>query len=505
MTGIIALVPGLLISLVAAGLMLRVLGTITYGVWAVATATLLYLSVSDFGLGWAVQRFLSEYRVRSATAEQAVFIGTVAVAYLAIAAIIVAASFGVGLALPSLTKHVVGTDQTIPTALFLGVAVAFTLWMNAVLGALHAWQHLPLANLVRGFYGAGAGTAPLVMSVIGLGLGGAALGLAANAALWFVVALVFARREIPSLKLAPPRARVMRQVLGYSAVMFAMGVGAMIVFGSDSVVIGAILGPAAVPAYALALRGTRSATFALHKVADALFPTFAALKATSDLDSTRRWYSIAARVELAGSVFLALTIFPAGQTILALWLGPSNVLVLPAFALAVLLILLEAAIHPAAILAGAAGGERPLAGVNNIEAIANIGLSLALIRPWGVTGVIAGTICAQVCTNLWWLPRWAKRHLHWSWHDYVAEIIAPCVLPGAAGGGSAGVVWLLLWHFYPPADGVLSGLAGGITFALTYGIRSRELPEIRRVISLATAVRMRLHKPTANRRREPLG
>lgn len=494
LSGLVALAPALLISLVTAGLMLRVMGTVIYGVWAVATALLLYLSLADFGLGSAVQRFMSEYRVRGAHKQQATFIGTLVTAYVVVGTVVVGVSAGIGLVLPSLTGHAVGADETLPTALLLGSAVAFTLWMNAALGALHAWQMLPMANLVRGLYGVGAGVAPLIMVVLGLGLKGAALGVAVNSLASFGVAVALARRKIPSLGVAAPSRAVARQVLKYSTLMFATGVGAMIVFGADSIVIGAALGPAAVPAYALALKGTRSATLGLHKLADALFPTFAALKATDDLAGARRWYAIAARAELAGAVFLALFLLPAGHTILRLWLGPSNVLVLPAFALALLLIILEAAVHPPAILAGAAGGERSLAGVNSLEALANIALSLALVRPWGVTGVIAGTVLAEIGTNLWWLPRWAKRYLDWSWADYVAEIFAPSFVPGAVGAVTAAAAWLVLQQANLGAAGLLSGFAGGTAFVLAYTLPFPERPEVRRMISLAALLRSQLHK-----------
>jgi O-antigen/teichoic acid export membrane protein len=269
----------------------------------------------------------------------------------------------------------------------------------------------------------------------------------------------------------------------------------MVIFGADSVVIGAILGPAAVPAYALALKGTRSMTLGLHKVADALFPAYAALKAIGDVDGTRRWYTISARVEVAGSVVLALTLWPAGRTVLGWWLGQSNVLVLPAFMLAVLLIILEAIIHPAAVLAAAAGGERPLAGANNVEAAANLGLSLALIRPWGVTGVIAGTVVAQIFTNLWWLPRWAIKYLGWSWHDYATRTIVPSLVPGAVGTLAAAGFWLVFRQVSPSAAGLASGVAGGFAFLLTYSIPFRERPEVRRAILLAAHVGSQLRRP----------
>ena len=103
------------------------------------------------------------------------------------------------------------------------------------------------------------------------------------------------------------------------------------------------------------------------------------------------------------------------------------------FTLAVVLVLMEAVVHPGAILAAATGGERRMALFNNAEAVLNLGLSIVFVIRFGVVGVIGATILAQALTNLWFLPVWAMRSLAISVREYATATFVRTAIPAACG------------------------------------------------------------------------
>jgi O-antigen/teichoic acid export membrane protein len=247
--------------------------------------------------------------------------------------------------------------------------------------------------------------------------------------------------------------------------MFLISAGTAIVFETDTLVIAGFIGTAAVSAYAITLRLTRGLTAFLHKVPDVLFPFYAGMRARGDLDGLRKNYLLTARLEIAGAAVVVLGLIFAGRPLIALWVGAANLSNAAVFALAVVLVVMEAVVHPGAVLAAATGGERRMAIFNNSEAVLNLGLSIVLAIRFGVTGVILATLLAQSLTNLWYLPRWALRHLDISLAQYARATFGRVILP-AIGGALAGAVVTWLWS--STAGAFVSATAAVMTFLIAY-------------------------------------
>jgi O-antigen/teichoic acid export membrane protein len=253
--------------------------------------------------------------------------------------------------------------------------------------------------------------------------------------------------------------------MSYTGFMLLISMGTAVVFQTDNLIIASFLGVAYVAPYAVALRVTRTLTLFIHRIPDVLFPFYSGMRAQGDKARLRENFLVTARLELVAGMCFALGLAFAGPTVLRIWVGGENVIVLPAFALAVTLVALEAIVHPAAVLAAATGGERSMAAMNNAEAILNLVFSLLLVRRLGVVGVIGGTVAAQAITNLWWMPRWAMRHLAVSLHCYFAKVISPSLVPALTGGAAGLLVLAGLESTWSNA-----ALAGGGVAMIVYSV-----------------------------------
>jgi O-antigen/teichoic acid export membrane protein len=475
LTGYLYLVVAAVATLVMTSATLYALGATGFGVWALITAVAAYIAVTDFGFTAAVPKFVGELRALHDHAAIGTFLGTVAVMYSAVLLLSVCLGAVVGIALPHLLQLPVGHTEFLASLVLMGGATGLTLVMGAVLGVMHAWQRLPAANLIRAAYWILLCASTVVAALLHGGLIAFAGAYTASAALACAAACVTLRRLLPHVRAGRPSWEMARRTSSYGGFMFLVGLGTVVVFQTDNVVIGVGLGFAAVAPYAAATRLTRALTQFLHKIADAFFPFYAGLAAVDSTDRIRDGYALTTRLELAGAATLALFLLFAGPSLLAAWVGPNNVVAYVVLLLAVVLIVCEAVIHPAAVVASAIGGQRPMARLNNIEAAGNLGLTLALVRPLGVVGVIAGTVIAQAFTNLWWLPRWVGQRVAMSWSQYASEVVLPAVVPALGCAVVGGAVRLL--------GGPLSSWSAAVCsvalYALSYAALNRDRPEIR--------------------------
>jgi len=126
------------------------------------------------------------------------------------------------------------------------------------------------------------------------------------------------------------------------------------------------------------------------------------------------------KILVAGNRACALVIFPMtavlailGKSVIEAWVGARYV----AASYPVLLVLLFPMTFSLAqaasprILYGMAR-HKPLAWVSLMESIANLILSIVLIRPFGIVGDAAGTAIPLTCTTLYFMPRHLCRLLN---------------------------------------------------------------------------------------------
>lgn len=442
-------------------------------------AAVSFTGIFDFGFTQTVARFAGEHRARRDAGSVNAFIAATGVAYLVAFVLVLLAAVTIGIAFPWIIK-VPEADRAIvlPGAMLVGVATAAGLWMGFLSSILHAFQRLPVANAVRTGYWALFMILTIGAVIAGWGIIGLAAAMAVSAILSCITCLVLVQRVIPELRIQRPQRRYLGKAMRYSLFMFLISVGVVVVFETDTLVIAAFVGAAAVTSYAIALRLTRGLTLFVHKIADVLFPFYAGMRATGEQQRMAENFLLTSRLEVVGGTIVVLALAFAGRPLIGVWVGSANVAGVGVVSLALLLIFTEAVIHPAAVLASAAGGERRMALVNNVEAALNLGLSILLVLRFGVVGVIAGTVLAQAATNLWFLPRWAVRHLGLSTADYLRQTFGATVIAGSCGALAGAVVMALRFPFVAAAVSVA-------VFSLVYlkvGASPREQDWLRQLV-----------------------
>lgn len=196
-----------------------------------------------------------------------------------------------------------------------------------------------------------------------------------------------------------------RAILFCGSRMFVSGLAALVVWQTDNLVISHYLGIGAVTPYQVTLKLVTMLFILFTAVNPAISPHYGRAWATGDFTWIGGTYNHIARVSaiLGGLVWIGSLAF--AQTVINLWTGPvaygGELVVFSMGGYGFLLSLVS--VHAA--LLSAMNMVRNLPLLCWLEAGANLGLSLLLVRVFGMGGVALGTFLASLLTVFWMIPR----------------------------------------------------------------------------------------------------
>lgn len=443
--------------------MVRGLGEVGYGVWALVMATLAVTALGDLGISAALTRFVAveEAENRKRLHE---LVNTAAGLYLAVALV-------GGLLLMLIHPWLLRSFFQVPPEL---LAPARTLLVGSLLAVLvnfvaTAWyavlpglQRYAASNVVGIL--ATLAFAATVVAVLEAGWGLAGLALApwvqtcvsAGGHAWVL------RRVTPELGVSATafRSGTARELLAFSTRVF---VGQFSEFADqqmDKLILGRYVGSVEVGLYHVAATvGRHLRAIPVHLMAP-LLPAASELTGQGENQRVQGAFQDGVRYSWAvGGIICAGTLLLA-TPFMELWLGGSyaparvaqGALLLQILGVALFLNVLSA---PYTFVMTGVGRPGVLARSASIHLVLNVGLSLWWVRDWGLLGVASATLVATVVGLTYLLVRCNARLGLGAW-AYPRLVWRPALAAGVMGGAGA---WLG-WH---RPDGLASvmGLVGG--------------------------------------------
>ena len=449
-------------------LMLHYLGQEAYGLLLVFGSLLGYLALPANAISSSTAKHVAHYRATGEERRLSEFVSSALAACLPLAAIILAASL-------ALTPFVGGIFNLSPSLAAIarwvlpvsGTTLALTLVLSALSGILIGHQRMDAHHLLTAaFYIVNSVLTAIALVLLGSGLLGVAMvGLLAVIA-QLVAAAALVRKLFPGVHVSPRllRSWALRLALPFSAFLLLHGVGAQIIFRTDSIVIGAALGTREVALYAIAFQIVMTAVALTFKVSDALLASFAELHALGQREAMRRVHLESQKVSLALGVCASVGLVFFAKPLTALWVGADNFVGTPTMLALALLPLMQSATHAGIVTLIGIGRVRGVATLNIIEAALNLALSVALVQPLGVLGVALGTVIAKAATNLWFIPWQCNRELGLATSDYVRAVTGRSLLTAPPAIATAWLTTTLL----PPSHPSIVLLVGVPTTALAF-------------------------------------
>lgn len=398
------LVISVIIAFVVSPIIVSTLGKEMYGIWTLIVSITGYFTVLDFGVNTAIVRFVSSaVAKRDFSAARAIYSTSMAI-FGSIALVILLFSLVFGYFLPDIFEiHQVTRGYLYAVFVVSAVDLSIGLLFSVYQGSLVALQEFKFIN----------GTSiciNIVRSVIlVLALKNGA-GLLTIALLQLGASLVRAACQYMQLRKKYEYLKVDRHVVdrttvnsiyNYSVYSFVIAVALKLLFYTDSVVIAAQIGVAAVAFYAIPSTLLDYLEKFVWSMISVLVPVISTNQAQGDDSRNTKLYILGTRYSLLISLPIVISLYVYGDDFIRLWMGPEfgerSRWVLRFLLIGFGFSFSQLIAH--GILKGISK-HKVLAYILAIEALLNLIISVVLAKPYGIEGVAVGTMIPLVMASL---------------------------------------------------------------------------------------------------------
>jgi O-antigen/teichoic acid export membrane protein len=433
-TRYVLLVVNIVVGVLLMPYTVRHLGTSDYGLWMLVASLTYYFQLLDLGYGSGVVRQVTDADAHGDTERVNRILSTFVGVYGAIAA---AAAVGVIVLIffvlphfPRITPQQLPTAQALLAIIGLRVVVGFP--MSVFGAATNARQRFALNNGVAVVLAlANAGVTVAILST-GHGLLPLVAATTALSLLGYVAYAWTARRAFPALAIRPRHfdRRIVREVTTVSVYFFLIDIAVQIGFNLDNVVIASFLGTTSVAIYAVTLRIADYQRQLCSQFNALLFPVVVRFGSVGRTDALRDTLVEGTRIAVVLVAGVTICVIGFASPLVTAWMGPGfEESVPPLIVLAITGVALVGQGPLGNVLLGT-GRHRLVAIVAFVEALANLGLSLVLVRRYGILGVALGTGIPVLLANMFTLLPAACRTVGLSVAEF-GRLVLPAPLIGS--------------------------------------------------------------------------
>jgi len=399
------------------------LGNIAYGVWTLVVSMISFMSLLDLGLRGAVTRFVARdhaqgNHLESSRAVSAAFWLRMWISLLIITASLILSVLSTIIFRIPAELHLSARYAIILTGTSLALTLSFGVF-SAVLVALHRFALVSCVTVLQTLLRAG-GVVWLLKSghgLLGLAIWEFIVTLLVNAALTVLCFRIYPQLRI---SLRRPDAAILRRFVSYSSYVFIIHCAIQLIYYTDNLVVGGFISVGAVTFYAIGGSLLEYLRQIVSSVTTIFMPLASNFEARGEKDQLRRLLVQGTTVSVLIALPIALALFFRGHTFIQLWMGGQYAQVSGR----VLQILLLAQVFSIANftsgnIAFGLARHRPWAFGVLAESVANLALSIILVKKMGITGVAWGTIIPNLVVQLLFWPRYICRLLEMPIRPYL--------------------------------------------------------------------------------------
>ncbi len=273
-------------------------------------------------------------------------------------------------------------------------------------------------------------------------------------------------RITPKLKKFSPRK--LKQMLSFSIKSFVEGASFQIETSSDRLVIGSLLGPAAVPVYSVPASLINMIYGFTQSITHAFMPLFSDLNSRDEQEKIKHVYLISSKLFVGFFTPAAIAIVVLGGPFIEIWMrGEFTRESIDGVTLLLMLYVFVQELNPfVSRYLTAIGRHGIIAKVAPVAAFANLFLSIFLVLEFGVIGAAIGSVIPVLFVMPIYLV-YSCRHLNISIWAYIRQVILPVMLPTALILSSS--LWLrFTWGLNTYSEILVCALIGAVVYIICY-------------------------------------
>ena len=488
------------VSFIQAPFLIHQLGDERYGIWTLIGLVSGYYGLLDFGTRGAMGYFIARARARNATMEIAELTATAFWFLAAAGGVVLVVGTGVLLLFPDLFRVAAAVRSEVLVA--LGIALVLTVLtlpldiFAAIVNGCRRGDVITFTETVVRVL--------VFVLIFALFQNGARLDVLAGIqvvgkVIVWAIAFAAARRLEPnwSLRFRDRRRERLGEIMRYGGQTTVINIAGVVIERLDAVVIATVLGARMVTVYVIGQSLVMYLSQGVSAITLALTPFFADLHAKDDADRSRWLVLTGTRAASLITGVIAGGLFAFGSAFVARWVGPQYVQGAWSMRSDTVLLVLIAAFIPKLLQSAThqylfgANKQWYLARAFLIEGVANLLLSLLLVRPLGLAGVAIATAVPSLIVQGWFIPRFATRDLGLSY----ARLFREGQLRGIAVGVVVAVCGLLVQRVLPSTSWprFFAGVAATVLLALPFlwfaGIEPQDRALVRGALARLRPVR----------------
>lgn len=423
-----ALAINLVISFFLAPFVVNRLGSLYYGIWVIMMQLTGYIYLLDFGVRESVIRFVSKHNAKRDLSQLELVINAALRIYGVISLICIGLGVGLAAAFP-LVFNV--SPEAVPTAqhvvMITAVNMAQFFIFNVYVGVLMGIQRFDVFNkisIVFTFIRVG-----LIVLFLSQGYGILALAyiqLFINFGSNLLVYLK-ARIHVPvriRLRIAPTAFKqVVKSLVNYSFFVLLNNICQKIIFYTDALVIGIFLPASAITYYAIAGNLIEYLRKFVISMASVFNPLTSELDARNELAKIQNLLILGSKISLLLGLPICIIYFIMGSRFIGIWMGPE--FAAPAGEVLMILAithLFSLPHHSISSIFYGLSRHHIIAYLRVFEAIANLAISLLLVKRYGIVGIALGTAIPHIISVVFVLPVLVVKSLGLKLSNYVREV-----------------------------------------------------------------------------------
>jgi O-antigen/teichoic acid export membrane protein len=480
----------IVVAVVSLPLLLHGMGATAFGTWVLIqtfSAVTGWFSLADVGVGTATTRAVAE---RASLGEDVAVTTTVSSALAVFLGLGLVCAAGLALAGPIFLPDLFHT----PAALRVDLRVAIAIFAAQVLldlvteGSEACLEGLQRVDLSRGI-DAVRRTLVAVATVVVAQIDGHLVAVAAASLVASGVGTIGAaavlRRHLPG-RLASPSWTQVRHLVSYGKTVAVLRPLGVIQRTMDRLVVGAVLGPAAVSLVEIATQVMNGADAILSASSYAVVPSAAWLAARRDHHTLRELLHRGTKYSLLVTLPVAAGAAVLAGPLIRVWLGTGYEPAAGLAAVALLSVIVASPVQVGSNLLLGVGRAADILRAAGAAIVVNLALSLILVHVIGIVGVFEATLIASA-VMVPTLARAALRTVGSTFASFLREAVLPVLPPVAALVATAGLVVALgLTDVVTLVAGTLGGGLAYALVALRWTVHRDELAELRSLVGRAT-------------------
>jgi O-antigen/teichoic acid export membrane protein len=395
----------------------------------------MYFSMLDLGYGVAQVKFASQYRARRDSEGLNQIVSSLFFVFCVIG--LIALGIGVALAfnlqrLFNITAEQAGIGRDVLLIISAYVALGFP--ASVFGGIVNGFQR----HYLNGFVSISTTVLVAAVNVAVLLAGYGLVELVATTtvirALSHIGYAINAYRAYPGLRIRLSHVRVarLREVTGFSAFILLIDLANKLNYSTDAIVIGAFMGTVAIAMWAVAQRLIDAIQMLTGQLNGAMFPIIVDTATLGQLDRLRQLFVQGTRISLAMVIPIATGLSLLAEPLVLAWVGPDFPGSVPIIHILAIAVAIRVGNSTATTLLKGSGQHRLLAMSNLLIAIANLALSVALIRRMGLIGVALGTLIPLAAVSIFVLFPAACRRVELGLPEALKTAIFPALWPAVA-------------------------------------------------------------------------